>query len=57
LKAAAQIGDDTLQKRAQGIAVPETFSHGSAEQRMRWFRNGLENGRLSACDTFNAKAL
>jgi predicted metalloprotease len=57
LNAAAQIGDDTLQKRAQGIAVPETFSHGSAEQRMRWFRNGLENGRLSACDTFNAKAL
>jgi predicted metalloprotease len=57
LNAAAQIGDDTLQKRTQGIAVPETFSHGSAEQRMRWFRNGLESGRLSACDTFSAKTL
>jgi predicted metalloprotease len=57
LNAAAQIGDDTLQKRTQGVAVPETFSHGSAEQRMRWFRNGLESGRLSACDTFSAKTL
>ena len=57
LNAAAQIGDDTLQKRTQGTAVPETFSHGSAEQRMRWFRNGLDNGRLSACDTFSAKTL
>jgi predicted metalloprotease len=57
LNAAAQIGDDTLQRRTQGTAAPETFSHGSAEQRMRWFRAGLESGRLSACDTFGAKTL
>jgi predicted metalloprotease len=55
LNAAAQIADDTIQKRTQGIAVPETFSHGSAEQRMRWFRNGLESGQLSACNTFSSE--
>jgi predicted metalloprotease len=55
LNAAGQIADDTIQKRTQGIAVPETFSHGSAEQRMRWFRNGLESGQLSACNTFSSE--
>jgi uncharacterized protein len=53
LNAAAQIGDDRLQKRAQGYVVPEGFTHGSAEQRVRWFRRGLEGGDLSLCDTFS----
>jgi uncharacterized protein len=57
LNAAAQIGDDTMQRRIQGTAVPETFSHGSAEQRMRWFRNGLESGQLTACNTFSSETL
>ncbi|HKA34293.1 MAG TPA: neutral zinc metallopeptidase [Candidatus Binatia bacterium] len=53
LNAAAQIGDDRLQKRAQGYVVPEGFTHGSAEQRVRWFRRGLEAGDLRQCDTFS----
>jgi predicted metalloprotease len=53
LNAAAQIGDDRLQKRAQGYVVPEGFTHGSAEQRVRWFRRGLEGGDLNRCDTFS----
>lgn len=52
LNAAAQIGDDTLQKRSQGYVVPEGFTHGSAAQRMRWFRKGIETGDLQQCDTF-----
>ncbi len=52
LNAAAQIGDDTLQKRAQGYVVPDGFTHGSAEQRTRWFRRGIESGDLKRCDTF-----
>jgi uncharacterized protein len=55
LKAASQIGDDTMQKRTEGKVVPETFTHGSAVQRMRWFRMGVEGGKLSACDTFGVK--
>jgi predicted metalloprotease len=54
LNAASQIGDDRLQKRAQGYVVPEGFTHGSAEQRVRWFRHGLEAGDLRQCDTFSA---
>jgi predicted metalloprotease len=57
LRAAAAIGDDTLQKQAQGYVVPESFTHGSAEQRMRWFRRGLESGEMKACDSFGARAL
>lgn len=57
LRAATAIGDDTLQKQAQGYVVPESFTHGSAEQRMRWFRRGLEQGEIASCDTFSAKAL
>ena len=53
LNAAAQIGDDRLQKRPQGFVVPEAFTHGSAEQRVRWFRRGLEAGDLNQCDTFS----
>ena len=53
LNAAHQIGDDTLQKRTQGYVVPDSFNHGTSQQRATWFTNGLRNGRLSDCDTFN----
>ena len=52
LNAAAQIGDDTIQKRAQGYVVPEGFTHGSAQQRVSWFRRGIQTGDLKQCDTF-----
>ena len=57
LNAASQIGDDTLQRRTQGYVVPETFSHGTAEQRRRWFGVGFESGDMTACDTFEARTL
>ncbi|MDD2988775.1 MAG: zinc metallopeptidase [Zoogloea sp.] len=57
LQAATAIGDDTLQKQAQGYAVPDSFTHGSAEQRMRWFKRGIESGQLAACNTFQARNL
>jgi len=57
LRAAAAIGDDTLQKRSQGYAVPESFTHGTSEQRVRWFRRGFETGDLSQMDTFGASRL
>ncbi len=53
LRAAAAIGDDTLQKQAQGYAVPDSFTHGTSAQRVRWFRKGLETGDLSQGDTFS----
>jgi predicted metalloprotease len=52
LNAAAAVGDDRLQRASQGYVVPESFTHGSSAQRVRWFRRGLETGRLEACDTF-----
>jgi predicted metalloprotease len=52
LTAASAIGDDQLQRRAQGYTVPETWTHGSSEMRVRWLRRGLERGDLSDCDTF-----
>jgi len=52
LQAASAVGDDTIQKRTQGTVVPESFTHGSAEQRMSWFRRGLDQGTIEACDTF-----
>jgi predicted metalloprotease len=57
LNAAAQIGDDRMQRRAGGWVSPESFTHGSSEQRARWFKTGMQTGRLDACDTFNAPRL
>ena len=57
LNAAAMIGDDTLQKRSQGYVVPEGFTHGSSQQRVRWFRTGLETGDLKKCDTFSERGV
>ena len=57
LTAASAIGDDRLQKKARGYAVPETFTHGSSEQRVRWFRRGIETGNMNQCDTFSAQPL
>ncbi|QLC22896.1 zinc metalloprotease [Parasphingopyxis sp. CP4] len=57
MRAANAIGDDTLQRQAQGYTVPESFTHGTSEQRMRWLRRGLEQGDPSACDTFSANRL
>lgn len=53
LRAAAAIGDDRLQQQSRGYVVPESFTHGSSEQRVRWFRRGMESGRLDACDTLS----
>jgi uncharacterized protein len=53
LRAASAIGDDTLQKRARGRVVPESFTHGSSAQRVEWFKRGYDSGDMKACDTFN----
>ena len=57
LQTATAIGDDTLQKRSQGRVVPDSFAHGSAEQRKRWFTIGFQGGKVSACNTFQAAQL
>ncbi len=57
LTAASAIGDDRLQKEATGRVVPDSFTHGSSAQRVRWFQRGLDTGDLEACDTFNANQL
>jgi predicted metalloprotease len=57
LTAASAIGDDRLQQQAQGHIVPESFTHGSSAQRVRWFKRGFETGDMNQCNTFNAKAL
>ena len=53
----AHIGDDALQKMEQGRVMPETFTHGTSEQRVSWFKRGYANGRVEDCDTFNADPL
>lgn len=57
LNAARQIGDDTLQRRAGKVPQPHTFTHGTSEQRQRWFATGYETGDLNSCDTFSARQL
>jgi predicted metalloprotease len=57
LQAAAAIGDDRLQRRSGGDVVPESFTHGTAEQRQRWFQQGMTSGEAAQCDTFAARAL
>jgi predicted metalloprotease len=57
LGAASAIGDDRLQRQSQGTIVPESFTHGTSEQRVRWFRRGLERGDPQSCDTFNTATL
>jgi hypothetical protein len=57
LRAATAIGDDRLQRQAQGVVVPDAFTHGSSEQRVRWLKRGMESGDPRACDTFSGGPL
>ncbi|MEM7191785.1 MAG: neutral zinc metallopeptidase [Pseudomonadota bacterium] len=57
IRAASAIGDDRIQRQTQGYVVPDSFTHGSSAQRVRWFRRGYESGQLQACDTFNTDQL
>ncbi len=57
MAAAAAIGDDALQKQAQGYAVPDSFTHGTSQQRMHWFNLGLSTGNIKKCDTFGVESL
>jgi predicted metalloprotease len=55
MRTASAIGDDKLQRAAQGYVVPDSFTHGSAEQRMRWFMRGFQAGTMKVCDTFSGQ--
>jgi uncharacterized protein len=55
LQAASAVGDDRLQRESQGYVVPDSFTHGTSEQRIHWFRKGLETGDIRQCDTFNTR--
>jgi uncharacterized protein len=57
LNAASAIGDDRLQQQTQGRVVLESFTHGTSEQRVRWFKRGMDSGRPQDCDTLSAAAL
>jgi uncharacterized protein len=57
IAAATAIGDDRLQKQSQGYVVPDSFTHGSSDQRVRWFTNGFKSGQTQSCDTFRASRL
>jgi len=57
LNAASQIGDDTLQQEARGTVVPDSFTHGTSAQRVKWFKTGFQSGDINACDTFHAQTL
>jgi len=54
MRAASAIGDDTIQRRTQGRVVPDSFTHGTSEQRMRWFTTGMKSGQITACNTFES---
>jgi predicted metalloprotease len=56
LNAATAIGDDRLQKQSRGNVVPESFTHGSSAQRVRWFKRGIETGKVASCDTFSQRS-
>jgi uncharacterized protein len=56
LNAASAIGDDTLQRQTQGYVVPDSFTHGSSAQRVRWFRRGVDSGEVNACNTFDSSS-
>jgi hypothetical protein len=55
LNAANQIGDDTLQRKARGTVVPESFTHGTSQQRMTWFKRGFDSGSVKQCNTFETR--
>lgn len=55
LNAATAMGDDRLQKRSQGLVIPDTFTHGTSEQRYNWFKRGMDSGEPAQCDTFSGK--
>ena len=57
LNAASAVGDDRLQKQSQGYVVPDSFTHGTSEQRARWFKKGFDSGTIDGGDTFGAKVL
>lgn len=57
LKAASAIGDDAIQAKTQGQVVPDSFTHGTSQQRVRWFRTGLDSGAMEQCDTFDTDTL
>lgn len=57
LNAASRIGDDSIQRTIQGYVVPDSFTHGSSEQRVRWFKIGFQSGRMGSCDAINARQL
>jgi len=57
LRAASSIGDDRLQRQSQGYVAPESFTHGTSEQRVRWFKRGISSGKLESCNTFEAAEL
>jgi predicted metalloprotease len=57
LNAASAIGDDALQRQSQGQVIPDSFTHGTSAQRVRWFKRGIESGKVSSCNTFDAQTL
>jgi predicted metalloprotease len=57
IRAAAAIGDDRLQRQSQGTVVPDSFTHGTSAQRVRWLRTGLEGGDVARCDTFRTREI
>jgi predicted metalloprotease len=57
LNAASAIGDDALQRQSRGEVVPDSFTHGTSAQRVRWFKRGLETGSVEQCNTFEARQL